>query len=178
MKFNLAEKLINSIVTLPTLTNWLEVLFWLLIYASIVLPIGFMTKFLHWNCQISPKTIIKIALISLFAPAILEEIFFRVFLLPDPAKQTSATTLCLFFVVSLIVFVIYHPLNAITFFPAGRKTFVKPVFLFGAALLGLICAIVYQKSGSLWLAVFIHWVVVVIWLIFLGGYEGLNYSSK
>lgn len=165
----LAEKLINSLITLPTLTNWLEVFFLLLIYTVIILPIGLITKFLDYNWQKSPTIITKIVLTSLFTPAILEEIFFRVFLLPSPTEKISATTY-LWIVVSLIMFVIYHPLNALTFF--------EPVFLFSAGLLGLICAIAYQKSGSLWLAVFVHWLVVVAWLIFLGGYERLNYEKK
>lgn len=173
----LAEKLINSLITLPTLTNWLEVFFLLLIYTVIILPIGLITKFLDYNWQKSPTIITKIVLTSLFTPAILEEIFFRVFLLPSPTEKISATTY-LWIVVSLIMFIIYHPLNALTFFPAGRKTFFEPVFLFSAGLLGLICAIAYQKSGSLWLAVFVHWLIVVAWLIFLGGYERLNYEKK
>lgn len=170
----LAEKLIDSVITLPSLTYWVEGFFWLLVYALIVLPIGFITKFLSWNSQKSPKIITKIVLTSLFTPAILEEIFFRVFLLSTSTEAKSTTTLYLWVLVSLILFVIYHPLNAITFFPAGRKTFFKPVFLFSAALLGLICAIAYLKSGSLWVAVFVHWFVVVVWLIFLGGYERLK----
>lgn len=76
----LAEKLINSLITLPTLTNWFEVFFLLLIYAVIILPIGLITKFLHYNWQKSPTIITKIVLTSLFTPAILEEIFFRVIL--------------------------------------------------------------------------------------------------
>jgi predicted Abi (CAAX) family protease len=169
----LTEKLISSIVTLPSLTNWIELVCLLLIYASIALPIGFKTKFLYWNWQSSPKIISRIILTSLFAPAILEEIFFRVLLLPYPTEKLSIATSYFWIIVSLILFIIYHPLNAITFFPAGRKTFFNPIFLFSAALLGLIGTIAYLRSGSLWLTAFIHWVVVVIWLIFLGGYERL-----
>jgi predicted Abi (CAAX) family protease len=174
----LIEKIINSIVTLPSLINWVEVFFLLLIYASVALPIGFKTKFLYWNLQSCPKIISRIILTSLFFPAILEEIFFRVLLLPYPTEKLSIAILSFWIVVSLILFVIYHPLNAITFFPAGRKTFFNPIFLFSAALLGLICTSAYLKSGSLWLSAFIHWIVVVIWLIFLGGYDRLTLTEE
>ncbi|BAZ43618.1 abortive infection protein [Chondrocystis sp. NIES-4102] len=170
----IAEKLVTSLVTLPTLTNWLEGFFFLLIYAAIVLPIGFITEFIHCSWQRSPKLIIKIILTSLFTPAILEEIFFRVILLPSPIVETTANTLYCWIIVSLVLFIIYHPLNALTFFPAGRKTFFQPVFLFSAGLLGFINSISYLTSGSIWQAIFIHWIIVIIWLIFLGGYEKIT----
>jgi predicted Abi (CAAX) family protease len=174
----LTEKLLNSLVTFPSLNNWVEIFYLLIIYAAIVLPIGFKTKFLSWSFQRSIETVTKILLTSLFTPAILEELFFRVLLLPDPRQETSTNTLYFSIAISLVLFVIYHPLNAITFFSAGRTTFFKPVFLLSAALLGLICTIAYLKSGSLWLAAFIHWIVVVIWLIFLGGYDRLTIANS
>ncbi|MFB2837851.1 type II CAAX prenyl endopeptidase Rce1 family protein [Floridanema evergladense] len=75
---------------------------------------------------------------------------------------------------SLVLFIIYHPMNAVTFFPAGRKTFFNPIFLLLAAVLGIVCSVVYLQSGSLWLPVIIHWLVVVVWLVFLGGYKQLH----
>lgn len=174
----LLQRSIESVIAVPSLTTCLEVGFLLFIYTSIVLPIGFRTKFLHWNLLRSHQIIIKILLTSLFTPAILEEIFFRVLLLPHPTEKTSIVTLSFWTLISLILFVIYHPINAITFFPAGRKTFFEPVFLGCAALLGLICTIAYENSGSLWLAAFIHWLVVIIWLIFLGGYDRLRSSQS
>ena len=78
----------------------------------------------------------------------------------------------------MLVFAIYHPLNALTFFPTGRKIFVRPIFLSLAALLGIICVIVYWQSGSLWLSVILHWIVVAAWLAFLGGYNSLYCSLE
>lgn len=63
--------------------------------------------------------------------------------------KTSATTLYYWIIVSLVLFIIYHPLNALRFFLAGRKTFFQPVFLFSAGLLGLINSISYLTSGSI-----------------------------
>jgi predicted Abi (CAAX) family protease len=71
------------------------------------------------------------------------------------------------------MFIVYHPLNALSFFPKGLKTFFNWVFLVLAALLGIICSIAYLQSGSLWTPVVIHWLAVVIWLLLLGGYGKL-----
>jgi len=49
----------------------------------------------------------------------------------------------------LATFVVYHPLNALTFYPVGRSTFMNPVFLLLAAILGVACSIAYLQSGSL-----------------------------
>ncbi|NEO12443.1 MULTISPECIES: CPBP family glutamic-type intramembrane protease [unclassified Moorena] len=125
------------------------------------------------NVKTSWHPVLKILITALFTPAILEEIFFRVLLLPHPSENPSLISIYAWSTVSLFIFVIYHPLNAITFYPAARETFFKPMFLFLATLLGIICTIAYLQSGSIWTAVFIHWLFVVIWLIGLGGKKRL-----
>jgi predicted Abi (CAAX) family protease len=74
---------------------------------------------------------------------------------------------------SLVLFVVYHPLNALTFYPVGRSTFMNPVFLLLAAVLGVACSIAYLLFGSIWPAVAIHWLAVTAWLLLLGGYRRL-----
>jgi predicted Abi (CAAX) family protease len=66
------------------------------------------------------------------------------------------------------MFLLHHPLNALTFYQAG-----SPTFLILANLLGLACTLVYWLTGSLWPPVLIHWIVVVVWLGWLGGLERL-----
>jgi predicted Abi (CAAX) family protease len=46
--------------------------------------------------------------------------------------------------------------------------------LFSALLLGLICTIAYWQSGSWWVPVAMHWLVVFVWLMFFGGYGQLG----
>ncbi|MEL6500374.1 MAG: CPBP family glutamic-type intramembrane protease, partial [Cyanobacteria bacterium J06623_1] len=95
---------------------------------------------------------------------------------------------------SLLLFVIYHPLNALTFFPQGKETFFDPIFLSLAGILGLTCAIAYQQTGSLWLPVAIHqrsqqapsfyggvicdWLAVVFWLLCFDGLHRLKMDSN
>ncbi|MFB2939022.1 type II CAAX prenyl endopeptidase Rce1 family protein [Aerosakkonemataceae cyanobacterium BLCC-F154] len=161
--------------TFPTIKAWLIAAALLLILTLFCLPVGLWCNFLKVENMKAPKKIIlSIIAGSLFFPGISEELFFRVLLLPHPQENRTIATVCFWVIISLVLFVIYHPLNAVTFFPTGRKTFFNPVFLLLAAVLGIVCSIVYEQSGSLWLPVIIHWLVVVVWLVFLGGYKQLR----
>ncbi|MFB2967990.1 type II CAAX prenyl endopeptidase Rce1 family protein [Aerosakkonema sp. BLCC-F183] len=165
----------RAFTTLPSIDNWLLCALLLAILALISLPIGFKFGFLQIDIfKASWQKIVNIIAVSLLFPAISEELFFRVLLLPHPTENASKITLQLWVFVSLAAFVVYHPLNAISFFPAGVKTFFNPIFLSLAALLGGVCTVAYLQSGSLWVTVVIHWLVVVVWLLLLGGYRKLH----
>ncbi len=171
----IAHRLSAAISTFPDLQAWLYAAMVLLLFILIALPIGFQAKFLHIEVLTVPwKKTLAIIVSSLFMPAITEELFFRALLLPRTPENVSISVLLLWGCISLVLFVIYHPLNAVSFFPRGANTFFDFVFLLLAALLGLICSITYLQSGSLWTAVVIHWVTVVVWLLLLGGYKKLS----
>lgn len=51
------------------------------------------------------------------------------------------------------------------------RVFLDPVFLVLVTLLGIVCTITYLKSGSVWLPILFHWLMVVVWIIFLGGWQ-------
>ena len=143
-------------------------------FTIIALPIGFQGGFLQIEVlRASWRTITGIIAMSLFMPAIAEELFFRVLLLPQTTESLSASGVWLWVSSSLAMFVVYHPLNALSFFPRGLNTFFNIVFLALAALLGIVCSLVYIQSSSLWPPVVIHWLAVVIWLLLLGGYRKL-----
>ena len=172
---DIPQRIVSAIAAIPNLWTWLYSANLLLIFALISLPIGFYLGFLKIDLlNVSWKKAIQIGAICLLTPAITEELFFRVLLLPHPAENPPIANQWLWGCISLIIFVIYHPLNALTFYPAGRKTFLDPVFLFLATLLGAICTLVYFQSGSLLPIVIIHWLIVVVWLLLLGGYQKLN----
>ena len=171
------QRVILGFSNLPTVTDWLDAIFLIIIYTVIALPVGFWLNFLQLDLQDSRKIVIKIITTSLIAPGILEELVFRVILLPQPSENLTFQTISIWSLISLLLFVIYHPLNGITFFAAGRETFFNPVFLFLAALLGLICTVAYLRSGSIWISVVIHWLIVVTWLLCLGGIQRLKFSQ-
>jgi predicted Abi (CAAX) family protease len=152
-----------AISTFPNLEAWLYAAFLLLLFTIIALPIGFLWNFLQVDViKASWQIIIGTIAISFVTPAVTEELFFRALLLPQ-------ATGC----IGLAMFIVYHPLNALSFFPRGLETFFNVVFLVLAALLGIVCSLAYVQSGSLWTPVAIHWLVVVVWLLFLGGYTKL-----
>jgi predicted Abi (CAAX) family protease len=162
-------------LTLPKIKDWQRTALLLLVYTAVALPVGFYWGFLKFEpIAISYRSIIEIIAICFATPAIAEELFFRVLLLPHFTEKVSRSSQLVWAGVSLIAFIAYHPLNGMTFFPAGLETFKNPIFLLLAALLGIVCTLAYLPSGSLWASVVLHWLVVITWLLLLGGYSLLN----
>ncbi len=170
-----------GIVTLPNLAGWLLGFGLLAGYAVIALSIGFRTSFLTLNSlhRITSGGIwdhVR-SLIHLFLmPAFVEEFGFRLLLIPHPIETAVSGDIYLWSIVSLGLFIIYHPLNAWTFFKLGNPTFMDWRFLTLAGLLGLVCTIAYLTTGSIWLAIIIHWLVVVSWLKIFGGEQRLGHQ--
>jgi predicted Abi (CAAX) family protease len=163
------RRILASIVFLPDLRDWGITALSLLVYGLIAVPIGLKSGFLRWRSS-RQKTLgtVTTLIFLFFSPALWEELVFRVMLLPSPDRLNLTMTLG-WAIVSLILFILYHPFNARFFYKAGHPTFFHPVFLGLAALLGLTCTIVYLLTGSLWTITIIHWVVVAVWLLCLDG---------
>src|SRR5204862_7150066 len=90
-------------------------------------------------------------------------------LLPHPSERPPMGTRLLAGMISLCLFVASHPLKEWKERSPRSFAFKDPTFLFLATLLGLMCTVAYMRSGSLWPPLVMHWVVVFIWLGFLGG---------
>ncbi len=172
-----------GIVTLPNISGWLTVFGLLSGYSLVALTIGFKSGFLTFDRQFSrgfsrfsmaaTKPMLGKNIRSLvhlfFLPALLEEILFRLLLIPHPIETAIASDIYIWLMISLGLFIIYHPVNALTFYQPGNPTFMDWRFLTLTGLLGIVCAIAYLLTGSIWAAVLIHWIVVVVWLKVLGG---------
>ncbi|MEG3894994.1 MULTISPECIES: CPBP family glutamic-type intramembrane protease [unclassified Microcoleus] len=169
----LPRRLTLAFSTIPDLTDWLVAAMLVLVYTSIALPVGFWSGFLKVDVQTSGRTIVAVLMGCLLSPGITEELLFRVLMLPHPSENASELMLWFWGCASLALFIVYHPLNALTFYPVGRSTFMNPVFLLLAAILGGACSIAYLQSGSIWPAVAVHWLGVTAWLLLLGGYRRL-----
>jgi predicted Abi (CAAX) family protease len=102
-------------------------------------------------------------------PSLLEEAFFRGILIPNNARDHGRRKILAYIVLSTVIFVLWHPLNALTINKTAAPFFFNPVFLVITALLGITCSIAYIVSRSLWLPIVIHWFTVIIWVVFLGG---------
>lgn len=161
-------------INLPTSTDWLIAIAALLGYSAIALPVGFSQGFLRrqiWTA--SRRRYLSTGLKLLLLPALVEEFVFRVLLLPYPQAATWQMW-SLWAIFGIFLFVVYHPLNAKTFYKPGHPTFSDRRFLILSGLLGLACTITYGFTGSLLLITLIHWLVVLVWLFGLGGMARLH----
>jgi predicted Abi (CAAX) family protease len=173
------RRTLAAIVLPLTGRDWGVMAIGLGLYGAIALTIGFRSGFLRWRSpEGRPLEILKMLVFCFFFPAFWEEFVFRVLLIPHPETATSTANLILSALVSITLFTVYHPLNAIIFYKKGNPTFFQPIFLILAALLGLTCTVVYWLTGSLWTISVLHWLVVVVWLLFLNGLSRLTRRSK
>ena len=166
-------------LALPSGWDWGVACWTVLGYGAIALPIGFTSGFLHLKPWQAPWwRYILLFLRLLFVPALVEELAFRIVLLPAPRAAITDQAWLLWAMFSLILFIVYHPCNAKTLYKPGNPTFFQPVFLTLAGLLGLACTLAYWLTHSLIIITLIHWLVVVIWLILLGGLEKLHLDCR
>jgi predicted Abi (CAAX) family protease len=167
------NRILASLV-IPEMRDWLIVGITVLVYAAIAIPLGLRSGFLYWSFTPSkPLYQLAIVLRCIISPALTEELAFRVLPLPHPLEVINWYGWTLWAGLILLLFILYHPLNAKTLYPAGFPTFFHPVFLTLTGILGLCCTVVYAFTGSLWAIAFIHWIVVSVWLIALGGGQKL-----
>ncbi len=138
------------------------------LYIFVALIIGFSSGLLQWNI-IKTKMVFILPITLFFFPSLFEEILFRGLLIPNNAGQQGKKRMLFYLLISTVLFVVWHPINALTLNPAAQSVFLNPFFLLITALLGVTCGISYIVSRSLWIPVIIHWLTVVAWVIFLGG---------
>jgi len=170
----LFNRVLGSFV-IPDQRDWLIVAVTLLIYSAIALPLGFLSGFLRFNfSHINLPKQLFTGLKASIIPAFLEEFVFRVLMLPHPIELVNWITWSLWAAFCLLLFVVYHPFNAKTFYKAGMPTFFQPVFLALTALLGLACAIAYALTGCLWTIFCIHSIILLVWLLGFGGIQKLR----
>lgn len=146
----------------------LKILILVAIYVCASLAIGFYTGLFSVKVIDYPMSILLLFSLFIF-PSLLEEVFFRGVLIPNNAVDHGAKRIVTYIVVSTVAFVLWHPLNALTINRAAATIFLNPSFLLIVAALGLTCSISYVASRSLWTPIIIHWLTVVVWVVFLGG---------
>ncbi|MBD2424659.1 CPBP family glutamic-type intramembrane protease [Phormidium sp. FACHB-1136] len=169
-----AHRVWMAVKTRPRWSDWALAAGLLLAFSLLVLPLGL------WSQWLTPEVALpwgqgwRLAGRVLIIPALTEEGFWRVLMLPHKTEILSPKKRWLVALPMLGLFVLMHVLSSLTLYPQGFPTFVTPLFLFAATLLGLICTLAYWASGSGWVPVAMHWLVVFVWLMFLGGYNQLG----
>lgn len=162
----------------PNVGDWLMTLAVAGVYGAISIPLGMWGKLLSFNNilgSVRPGQLIVRLLQALLVPAMFEELVFRVLLLPHPTEGVLTATFMLWATLSLVLFILSHPLQAMLFRPHLMSLFSRPLFIGLTALLGLGCTVTYANTGSLWTLVGFHWLVVASWLVFLGGWHRLRF---
>jgi CAAX protease family protein len=105
------------------------------------------------------------ALSVILVPALGEEAAFRGLLVPD-RSETSRPWLAIGAVT--VIFTGWHVVETL-FLPRAAPIFLRVDFLTNAAILGAGCAVIRWRTTSVWPAVALHWLAVVIWQTWLGG---------
>jgi uncharacterized protein len=160
----------RGLTALPKGSDLLFSLVVFLLYMAVALSFGFCSGF--FTIQVLKTDIwVMVALpISLFfIPSFFEEIVFRGFLLPHKEREVSTIHLLFYAAFSIVLFIAWHPINAMTINHPAFSMFTNPVFLSLAALMAIACTITYLKTGSLWVPIAIHWLTVVVWVFLLSG---------
>lgn len=168
------HRLVTALCTRPRWQDWQLALGLLAGFSLLVLPLGFWHHWLVPTVALPWPQSIWLAGRVLVIPALVEESFWRVLMLPHKTEILTPQQRWLLGIPMLALFVMMHLLSSVTLYPNGFPTFFNPIFLFATALLGLICTIAYWRSGSVWVPVAMHWLVVFVWLMFLGGYGRLR----
>jgi predicted Abi (CAAX) family protease len=163
----LLQRLRRGLLTLPSPRDLMELAGAAALLAAIVGPAGLATGLLRWE----PRPIQLGSVLSIvFIPALGEELLFRGPWIPDrsePARAWPALA------GTSAAFCIWHALET-TWLPRAAPLFLRPDFLAWTILLGLACAILRRRSGSLWPPVILHWAAVAAWETWLGGPSGIE----
>tara|TARA_R110000772_G_scaffold57351_2_gene129924 strand:+ start:239 stop:742 length:504 start_codon:yes stop_codon:yes gene_type:complete len=155
----------TALQTWPDVKQWIGALRLAVPALAMIALMGFLAQWLVW----SPVTDISALLISaaflFFVPALLEELVFRGVLLSWLTRLTPRWGAWL----STLLFVAWHPVQALTIGPAWAEIFLHPTFWIATLILGIILAHIRIVSRSLWPVILIHWFAVLIWKSLLGG---------
>ena len=157
------QRLRRSLTTLPDARGWALCGLIAAAAGALMAAIGFTTG-LYAVTPTVPGLPLRL-LAVLFVPALGEEIPFRGLLVPG-RDETRRPGLAI--AISTALYVAWHPLEALTFLPTATM-FLRPDFLICTAILGLACAVMRWRTGSLWPAVLLHGGFVVVWQTWLGG---------
>jgi predicted Abi (CAAX) family protease len=168
------QRFADALTTWPTWPMVLLGIAALALYGVFAINYGLASGFMERkNAVGNPIHFLLHALRLFFIPALLEEIIFRVALLPHPVEGVPGWLWLFWGLISFVLFMLWHLLLAKTIHRNARKTLTDSRFLVLMGWLGLVLIGVYWITGSLWLVTVIHWVAVLVWIYALGGRDRL-----
>ncbi|MEM6519578.1 MAG: CPBP family glutamic-type intramembrane protease [Cyanobacteria bacterium P01_D01_bin.71] len=171
---NVAVRLVRSFFVSLSVALVGMVLLALLAIAAFALVYGRRSGFLRLRFKVAQPVKMTLNLIKLFLfPALVEELIFRVMLLPHPTEKLPTGRWLAWAALSVGLFVIYHVIFSWVR-PQARAVLSDRRFLVIVTWVGLILAVLYGLTGSLLAVTVVHWVVVASWLYGFGGLERLQ----
>lgn len=162
----IAAKLWQSLTTMPGRRGVAGLVLELIWLAPVMGICVVLSDTMQWAPAFDDATL-RLALVAIIVPSLGEELLFRAALLPQP--QSGQSIPIMWSAAGIGLFVAWHPLQALFTTDARATIFLDPWFLVAVAALGLACTRAYWRSGSIWSAVILHWLVVVGWKALAGG---------
>tara|TARA_R110001606_G_scaffold212905_1_gene360709 strand:+ start:4147 stop:4653 length:507 start_codon:yes stop_codon:yes gene_type:complete len=155
----------RALQTWPDAGRWMAAMGIALPTAAIIALAGFLGGWLRLDPVGTIPSALVAAIMLFFVPALAEELVFRGILLSWFATFSQRWGNWL----SAILFMLWHPFQALTFGPPWSAIFLQPSFLFATFILGIILTHIRIVTQSLWPVVAIHWILVLVWKLFFGG---------
>lgn len=149
----------------PAAGRWKAALGIALPAAAIIALSGFLGGWLRFDPVTDLPSSLVAAAILFVVPALVEELVFRGVLLSWFATVSQRWGNWL----SIGLFVLWHPVQALTFGPPWSAIFLQPSFLFATFILGIVLTHIRIVSQSLWPVIVIHWLLVAVWKLLFGG---------
>lgn len=163
LRNNLGQSLRTSPFRAP-LKAWALVPVFIMVSVSVGFTVGLL------NVDPLTSNMAPLLPIILFVfPSLLEEAFFRGILIPRNIVDAGAARATGAVAISTLLFVAWHPFNALAFNHSAIPLFLDPWFLIIVCALGITCGYSYVVSRSIWVPVLIHWATVTVWVLILGG---------
>lgn len=150
----------------PASESWRQLFINLAWLAPLLLLVGFAGGLMQWAPQFD-LAMLKLAAIAVIIPSLGEELLFRAAILPKP--EAEAPLPIKWMVLSTLMFVLWHPIQAPIYGGAFGAMMLNPWFLVAVALTGFACARLYWETRSIWPAVALHWIVIMAWKALLDG---------
>ncbi len=126
---------------------------------------GYLGGWLRFDPVVDLQSALMAAFILLLIPALAEELIFRGILLSWLATFSQRLGNWL----SIGLYVLWHPLQALTFSLPWSAIFLQPSFLFATFILGIVLTHIRIVSQSLWPVIAIHWLLVLLWKLLFAG---------
>lgn len=156
------QRLIRALRTWPGPRDWAECLVIAVIALGLMAALAYLGGFWRWQPRFDswPLRLLSVTVV----PSLTEEAVFRG-LLPGRGESRQPW---LWIGLGVAAFILWHVIEAVTFLP-GARLFLTPTFLAAAGVLGLACALMRYRTGSLWPGVILHGTAVFLWQTLLSG---------